>query len=490
MKVIKTRDCHWLLVILLVFTSSCNDWLDVNPRTEMKEEDMYQSEKGFKNVMNGIYIQLAAKELYGKNMSYYFPDLLAGYWYKTSNSTETCITSFNYTESKVEDVIETIWSKYYTVVAHINDLLENLENTDIQFSNGNKELLLGEAYGLRAFIHLEVLRLFGPVPAEATDATEAIPYVTEITRDPSKLISVSYGEVKENILKDLDQAEKYLKEDPFTLGTMFDFNNPGSSKATYEPEDDWHYYRQTHLNIYAVDALRARFYQWIGDPVQAAVYAKKVVDVLNPDGTNKFKLATEANSYSSSAETPSLVMACEHVFGVNCSNLQTIINGVLISSSVAKPSLYLTNSWVANVYENSATDVRCKSGRYFEVDGTYAYYLKYYESGSIEATDVIPLIRLAEMYLILIENSPLAEAQGYFNTYRQARNMSISMTIGTETARKSQVEKEYRKEFWGEGQMFFYYKAHNMTTWGLPQSVTVPANGFVVPKPQGQTAFE
>lgn len=480
---------NWLLAGLLVLACSCSDWLDVNPRTEMKEEEMYQSEKGFKNVMNGIYIQLAAKNLYGKNMSYYFPDLLAGYWYKESNTTENYIASYNYTQSGVETVIKNIWSKYYTAVAHINDLLENLEKSDVAFSNGNKELLLGEAYGLRAFIHLEVLRLFGPVPAEATDATPAVPYVTELTRDPSLLVSVTYGEVKKHILEDLGKAAEYLQDDPFGLGNMYDFNNPGGNKQKYTPADDWHYYRQTHFNRYAVDAVLARFYQWIGDGTQAAVYAKKVVDVVNPDGSAKFTLATEANSYTVS-EGKNLVMACEHIFALNCSGLQSYINGVLVSSSISKPDLYLQNSWVDDVYESQSSDIRSKSGRYFLVDGNYASYLKYYKSGVIEETEMVPLVRLAEMYLILMENLPAADAKAYWETFRVARSMDITVNVDTETALRKQVEKEYRKEFWGEGQLFFYYKRCNMTTWSVPQSVTVPANGFVVPKPQGQTAFE
>ena len=108
----------------------------------------------------------------------------------------------------------------------------------------------------------------------------------------------------------------------------------------------------------------------------------------------------------------------------------------------------------------------------------------------IAATDMVPLIRLAEMYLILIENASLTEARQYFETFRQARGMDFAVSLGDETTRKNQVEKEYRKDFWGEGQLFYYYKRLNKTSWNVPQSMTVPANGFVVPKPQGQTAFE
>lgn len=84
-------------------------------------------------------------------MSYYFPDLLAGYWYKTNNSTENYIMSYSYSNTDVEDVIKTIWSKYYTAIAHINDLLENLDKTNVRFTYGNKELLYGEAYGCGHF---------------------------------------------------------------------------------------------------------------------------------------------------------------------------------------------------------------------------------------------------------------------------------------------------------------------------------------------------
>lgn len=485
----KKRYLIGLLAGFLLLDAGCNDWLDVNPRTEMKEEDVYQNEKGFKNVMNGIYIQLASSSLYGKNTTYYVPDLLAGYWYKTSNTTEDYIMSYAYGNKYVENVVKTIWSKYYTAIAHINDLLENLDKTDVNFTHGNKELLYGEAYGLRAFLHLDVLRLFGPVPAEASDEALAIPYVTELTRDPSKLVSVTYGEVKKHILEDLERAEEYLADDPFTKGSMYDFNNPGGNGVKYTPDDDWHYYRQTHFNLYAVDATRARFYQWIGDKAQAETYARKVIDVKNTDETDKFTLTT--NSSYTNADKGALVMASEHIFAVNCSDLQDIIKGVIVSSSTSsRPKLYLQNDWVATLYENSTSDNRNKSGRYFQTDGSYAYCLKYYESGTIAATDMVPLIRLAEMYLILIENADLTEAQEYFETFRQARSMDFVVAIGDEAARVNQVEKEYRKDFLGEGQLFYYYKRKNKTSWSVPQSVTVPANGFVVPKPQGQTAFE
>ena len=364
-------------------------------------------------------------------------------------------------------------------------MLESLQFTSVAFSNGNKELLLGEAYGLRAFLHLELLRFFGPVPAEATDATEAIPYVTELTRDPNKLTSLTYGEVKRMILQDLDSAEVHLQNDPFTLGSMSDLNNPGESNVSYAPEDDWQYYRQTHFNCYAVDATRARYYQWIGDGEQAAVYARRVLEAKNPDGSEKFTLTNEA-TYSDSYRA-NLVFQSEHIFALDCSNHQSIIEGIFTSSNT--PALYTTQRNVNNIYENETNDIRNVSGRYWDIDGSDAYYLKYLGSGVIDPLNQIPLIRLAEMYLILIENAPIAEAEVYFDTFRQARGMSQSITI-IEADRTERVEYEYRKEFYGEGQMFYWYKHNNVQSYTVPARFTVPVGGYIVPKPNSQTAFE
>ena len=37
---------------------SCNDWLDVRPDTEQKEEDQFSTYKGFRDALTGCYICL------------------------------------------------------------------------------------------------------------------------------------------------------------------------------------------------------------------------------------------------------------------------------------------------------------------------------------------------------------------------------------------------------------------------------------------------
>ncbi|MFR1242256.1 MAG: hypothetical protein ACLSDJ_14240, partial [Butyricimonas faecihominis] len=90
--------------------------------------------------------------------------------------------------------------------------------------------------------------------------------------------------------------------------------------------------------------------------------------------------------------------------------------------------------------------------------------------------NIVPLLRLAEMYLILVEDSPLSEAPTYFKTYRVARNLDISIdnSLVTEQDVINRLEKEYRKEFFGEGQMWFFYKKHNFTRVTWHKNKTIP----------------
>ena len=159
---------RYLILLLIVsgLSQACSDWLDVRPRSEMKEDDLFAVEEGFKNALNGVYIQLAEGTLYGKNLTMYLPELLENHYTTPTDNTsaEYAISQFDYDQSDVETLIGQIWKSYYTAIVHLNNILENLENSTVHFSYGNDRLIEGEALGLRAFLHLDILRWFAASP--------------------------------------------------------------------------------------------------------------------------------------------------------------------------------------------------------------------------------------------------------------------------------------------------------------------------------------
>ena len=115
------------LFMAILIGSSCNDWLDVKPQSQMENDDMFSSEKGFKDALTGCYIKLATPSLYGTKMTMTFTEYLAQFWdFSTGNGKdESLLKDFNYESAYVEGEIKGVYKAYYEVIAHTNSVLEN-----------------------------------------------------------------------------------------------------------------------------------------------------------------------------------------------------------------------------------------------------------------------------------------------------------------------------------------------------------------------------
>lgn len=484
------RKLYYLLLCLagLSFTS-CNDWLDVNPRSQIEADALFQTEEGFKQALNGVYIKMGQAPLYGNNASMYIPETMAQMWKIPSRSVNLAMYSlgnFDFTESDTEKTLSTTFEEYYNAIAQLNDILAHLKsNKDVRFEYNNDKLIEGEILGLRAFLHLDVLRFWGPVPATATDGESAIPYVTEVTNDVSKLRSKTWKEVTTLLEQDLNEAEKILEVyDPMAYADIDSLHNLIFLGKGTMPKDEWQMLRKGRFNYYATLGTKARFHHWVGNKEQAVHYAQAVID---KDG---IPLCTESNM------SASLIMYPENLFGIENVNLLDIIQ----EKYASKDAIYTqTKTNIEKCYESDIhpNDIRFTNNRYWSevsYNGiTVNTFYKYVGNNSTNLDKRIPLLRMAEMYLILIEDLPLPEASPYFTTYRTARGLSSSIdesSMATDNARLARLETEYRKEFFGEGQMFFFYKKHNYPRLTWPKTFTVPTNGYVIPKPKGLSNFE
>ena len=52
---------RYIIVCLsILFFSSCSNWLDVQPKTTVEEEEVFSREIGFKEALTGIYINVSS----------------------------------------------------------------------------------------------------------------------------------------------------------------------------------------------------------------------------------------------------------------------------------------------------------------------------------------------------------------------------------------------------------------------------------------------
>ena len=76
----------------------------------------------------------------------------------------------------------------------------------------------------------------------------------------------------------------------------------------------------------------------------------------------------------------------------------------------------------------------------------------------------MPMLRMSELYLIAIESTDdLAEANSLYKTYMASHNVNITDEFKSLDAVKEELEYEYSREFYGEGQAFYAYKRMGVT---------------------------
>jgi hypothetical protein len=484
------KTIHTIALLTLLTLSACTGWLDLRPELELREREMFETEEGFKNVLTGAYIRLASPTLYGKNMTMTLPEFMARHWITTPNTLNAHLANLEHDQDDCKELLAAIWLEYYQTIVNLNTLLAEIDNRPGIFTNGNRELIKGEALGLRAFIHLEITRLWGDLPANIRPEAPAIPYITTVTKDPNNLRAITYRELSTHLLADLDSAERLLANDPITYCFNSILNAPGRTEG-YEqynrPEDPYHYYRQTRFNYYAVKAVKARYYHWIGDAVTAARYAAEVIDATNTeDGTPKFTLGDET-----AARLGHMTFPSEHIFALSNSRAQETITPLFLQTAngYTQDSARLGEAYETTAHPN---DIRYRANRLWQsralqagLTTTYNYFKKYVEDDRT-AVETIPVIRLAELYFIAIENGDT----GRFPAYRVARNLHNSLDTDFLTDLPARLEKEYRKEFYGEGQMFYFYKRHNYTRLTWPGIHPVDTLKYKLPVPEAQTLFE
>ena len=67
-----------LLLIVSGLSQACSDWLDVQPKTSISGDDLFESEAGFKDVLTGFYLKMGQTNLYAENLTYGYLEMVSG----------------------------------------------------------------------------------------------------------------------------------------------------------------------------------------------------------------------------------------------------------------------------------------------------------------------------------------------------------------------------------------------------------------------------
>lgn len=463
-----------LLLCGLVVTGGCNKYLDVQPQTSYTEAQVYGNEKAVDQALNGLYLNLAANQLYGANLTTTTVEMMAQRYKPRTASNNADFSVFNYYQynsTAAQATMDTLWKQGYATILAANVFLSKIDNSVNAkvITSAHADELKGEALAVRAMMHFDLLRLFGPV--FATDSSSpAIPYYTKADGQSQPI--VSGGTALANVIADLTQALQLLQNDPVTTsGIMLNADFYTGS-------------RNQRLNYYAVKGLLARAYLWEGDKQHAHDAALSVLT----GGEKWFPWTTY--DVANDPTNPDRIFSSEILFSVYnpalYTNFTTYFSSDLQDGYILAPD----PTRLSNVYEGNEGDYRY-SQDWLVSHKSYRTFFKYQDLTllTLPWRFLQPILRKSEMYFILAETDPdLATALGYLNTARRNRGLTALVASANIPA---ELRKEYQKEFWGEGQLFFYYKRINATQVpdaAYPYDFLTVNPVYVVPLPLSETS--
>ena len=459
------------VMLALFCTTSCNDWLEVKPKTEEEADKLFSTLDGFKSALAGVYIGMSQTELYGREMTFGMVGVLGQEWGSGSDlgnqySAYSYWLNYNYEQVVSKALIDAVWNKMYEGIANVNTL--------IQYSDLKREVLgdyygvvRGEALALRAYMHFDLLRLFAPYDFSA-EAKVAIPYVLEAK--PAIAPQLTPTKFVEYALKDVETALELLKSDPILTGEDVSGVDNGYLAN-----------RNFHLNYYAVLGLKARICLYAKDVTAAYGAANEVILAQQQKGL--FPWVKTADITTTEANLRDRTFSSEHLFAFNTTKLEEYIKGYFREASLPlmerlmPGELYEADDYRTALYETYSGFANVLT-KFWQMDKAYVQGQGYVTP----KRNRMPAIRIAEMYYIAAEalkESNIGEALEMLNTLRVHRGLMKLENLDKDQLQE-ELGREYYREFIGEGQVFFYHKRMNT-------SIIATANAvYVLPMPDDE----
>ena len=441
-------------VVLLMFFSSCTDYLDETPDNRIEANTLEKASE----ILVAAYPQ----------GDYFFTDWMTDdSEYIESNQQLTELTDV-FLWKDLDELEDTntpsyYWNNAYEAISQANATLEALDkikSDDIAFRNAIK----GEALLCRSYAHFMLANLFSNNYDEATSKTDlGIPYVLE----SEKVL------IKEYKRETLFETYRLIEKD-LIYGLKLLSNEYYSGSKKY------------HFTTTAAKAFACRFYMYKGDYTESVKYADMVLGVNSVNTVYLKDLNELSNASGSTAKRnffvkntdASNILIIEKLVGVG---LRTNY-GYRTSTSVWR-NLY----WNANIWDG--TDLRDNGYGKYAVE-TAKFKEEFYKESLTATTGqpffVQPVIRGEELVFNRIEchielnnfTAALADLNTLGNSrYTGAKTLTIDdiQTYYTtkdeegndvlpdeKSALISLLLSEKRKEFLQEGMRWFDIKRHHI----------------------------
>ena len=185
-----------IAIALLGFSfSSCSDFLEQNPQTDLSENDFYKTADDILSAVNGAYSSLQEGDIYGN--WYVFGEIPSDNTRNQLSGSVTTLTEFDqfYIDTQ-NSMIANFWKAAYKVINRTNTVLGRIDGIEINTELANRYKL--ECKFIRALMYFNLVRVYGDVPLVLKEISISESY--DILREPKE-------NVYNQIIADLKEAQ-------------------------------------------------------------------------------------------------------------------------------------------------------------------------------------------------------------------------------------------------------------------------------------------
>lgn len=188
------KNFKYILLLAVVIFSSCESELELTSPSELTAAGFWDTEEGARTAHTGLYANLrsSADELWllGEMRS----DIWGGRTYESAANTALIESNITVATAPFGG-----WAGLYTRIHRINDFLANMPNVTF-INEDEKNHLVAQAYGLRAFYYYTLLKTWGDVPISLEPLTDVDPATLSKARAPqSEVISLIKADLEASL---------------------------------------------------------------------------------------------------------------------------------------------------------------------------------------------------------------------------------------------------------------------------------------------------
>jgi len=418
-----------ILFLLLICLIGCSDDdLIVNPPNKLGSSEVITSNTDLRKAVNAVYNMMISTSYYG---SFYLTsgDMLGDDAIVPEFASGSRSSYFAYDWTKAY-TSTSLYAVAYGAIAHINDVLirsESLENTDTKIA------LLAEIKALRAIIHFDVAKLYGPLPVnlgkgKIKDDALCIPKMDKVKlqNDYEGMLRVSVHEIYKFIIEELEAALPYMPKDKV----------------------------QGTLGQDGVKAALSRIYLYMGKYDLAYKYAKQLIS--DPTTYSILSIDSYVDSWGKAFSSESIFeLVINEANGMSYSSIGWIVNAdKLAARGMAKSRRFEA------LMDQDLNDVRNSLFELYTdpIKGSGYLPSKKYPGIADVFYNNIKVFRLSEIYLIasecLLKSENLqdkSEAARLLNLIRDNRTTTNPHKYNASSITILDVLHERRLELFAEG---------------------------------------